>query len=146
MSKVNVYLTFDGQCEEAFEFYRSVFGGEFAHLGRFDEMPADEGFAVAEEDMSRIMHVTLPIGGDTVLMGSDTAPGQGPPLVVGNNFSISVDPDSRDQADQLFGALSDGGQVAMPLGDMFWGAYFGMCTDRFGIQWMINFSEQAPGG
>ena len=141
MTKVNVYLTFDGQCEEAFAFYRSVFGGEYAYFGRFDEMPADE-YQISEDDMNRVMHVTLPIGGDTLIMGSDSAPGMGPPLTMGNNFSISVDPDSREEADRIHAALADGGTPTMPMADQFWGAYFGMCTDRFGVNWMINFSTQ----
>jgi PhnB protein len=139
MSTVNVYLTFAGQCEEAFERYRSIFGGEFASLARFGEMPQDENFTVDEALRDRIMHVTLPISDETALMGSDTLPGSGPDLVIGTNFSVSVAPDSREEADRLFDALSEGGSATMPMADQFWDAYFGMCTDRFGIQWMINY-------
>ena len=145
MARVNVYLTFDGDCEAAFEHYRSVFGGEFAMVARFSEMPDSEGFTIPEDIRNRIMHVTLPIGGDTVLMGSDSMPGQGPPITVGNNFSISVLPDSRDHADRIFAALSEGGAATMPMADQFWGAYFGMCTDRFGINWMINLETHPEG-
>jgi PhnB protein len=106
MAAVNVYLTFDGQCEEAFEQYRSIFGGEFASLSRFSEMPEDGSFSVDEAHRDRLMHVTLPISEETALMGSDTLPGAGPEIVTGNNFSISIAPDSREQADHFFEALS----------------------------------------
>lgn len=138
MATVNVYLTFDGQCEEAFEHYRSIFGGDFASLARFGEMPQDEDFSIDESLKNRVMHVTLPVSEETALMGSDSMPGAGPDLVVGTNFSVSIAPDSREQADRFFAALSEGGAATMPMADQFWGAYFGMCTDRFGVNWMIN--------
>lgn len=130
---VSTYLTFDGNCREAFEFYRDVFGGEFEMLSTFGESPEDMG--VPEELKDAVMHVSLPIG-KSVLMGSDNAP-EGPPLAVGNNFSLSVDAESRDHADQLLARLSAGGTVTMPMDVTFWGAYFGMCSDRFGINWMV---------
>ena len=139
MATVNVYLTFEGNCEEAFNFYKKVFGNEFLMMSRFNEMPESPEYSVAESDKNRIMHVTLPIGGDTVLMGSDTASNHGPELVVGNNFSISISPDSKADADKYFKALANGGKVTMPMQDAFWGSYFGMLTDKFGINWMINF-------
>lgn len=140
MTTVNVYLTYPGNCEEAFSFYKSVFGGEFLSLNRFSEMPPQEGMPpLPEEFKNKIMHVTLPIGGDTVLMGSDTGGGWAPDYQQGNNFSISINTDSKEEADRLFGALSDGGTVTMPMAQTFWGSYFGMFVDKFGIGWMVSF-------
>ena len=138
---LNAYLHFDDNCREAFEFYRSVFGGDFAFIATFAEGPADMP-TLPEHERSRIMHVSLPVGGG-VLMGSDTCSAFGPPPVPGNNFSISVSSDSRPETDRLFAALSDAGNVAMQPQEMFWGAYFGMCTDRFGVNWMLNYETQS---
>ncbi len=136
---VNPYLNFNGNCEEAFNFYKSVFGGEFTYLGRFNEMPMQEGMPpLPENEGNRIMHVTLPIGGDTVLMGSDTISISGN-VSIGNNISMSVNASSREEADSLFSRLSEGGKIIMPLSDTFWNAYFGIFTDKFGINWMVNF-------
>ncbi|MYB22473.1 MAG: VOC family protein [Chloroflexi bacterium] len=132
---LNTYLTFRDTCREAFEFYRSVFGGEFSTLQTFGDGPPDMG--VPDEAKDLIMHVSLPVG-DSILMGSDANPAADSRPIVGNNFSISYSPPDRDVADRAFAALSDGGEVAMPMAEMFWGAYFGSCTDRFGIAWMIN--------
>lgn len=141
MATVNVYLTFDGNCEEAFNFYKSVFGGEFPHVGRFGDMPPQEGMPpLPEQFKNRIMHITLPISEETLLMGSDTMPGMHE-LETGNNFSLAINTNSREEAERLFGALSEGGTVTMPLTDTFWGAYFGMWTDRFGINWMVNYDD-----
>ena len=141
MTTVNVYLTFTGNCEEAFNFYKSIFGGDFTSFNRFDGMPASPEFSIPDEEKNKIMHITLPIGKETVLMGSDAMKGFGPEIVVGNNFSISVAPSSRAEADRIFAALSKGGNVTMPMQDQFWGAYFGGLTDQFGINWMVNFGE-----
>lgn len=141
MTTVNVYLNFDGNCEEAFNFYKLVFGGEFSYLGRFGEMPKKEGAPEMPKEMSqRIMHVALPISKETVLMGSDTSD-MGPKRVEGNNFGISINTDSKEKADELFSKLSSGGKVTMPMEDMFWGDYFGMLEDKFGINWMISFNK-----
>ena len=137
---LNAYLHFNDNCREAFEFYRSVFGGDFAIITTFADGPAD--LPVPEGEKDRIMHVSLPVG-PGVLMGSDTTSAFGPPPVAGNNFSISVSADSRDETDRLFGLLSKGGNVAMAPQDMFWGAYFGMCTDQFGVNWMLNCETHA---
>ncbi len=137
---LSTYLNFNGNCREAFEFYRSVFGGEFAILETFRNMPPGE-MPMPEEELDHVMHVSYPIG-SSVLMGSDVPSGFGPPHVAGNNFSVSVSPESREEANRIFGALSEGGNVTMELQDMFWGAYFGSCTDRFGINWQVN-CEQA---
>ncbi|WP_149244138.1 VOC family protein [Dyadobacter sp. 32] len=137
---INPYLTFNGNCEEVFTFYKSVFGGEFQHVGRFGEMPEQEGGqALTDELKNRIMHISLPISPETVLLGSDTFGAWADQLIVGNNFSISITTDSRENADRLFVGLSAGGQVTMPMNKTFWGSYFGMLTDKFGINWMISF-------
>jgi PhnB protein len=137
------YLTFAGNCEEAFLFYKSVFGGTFQYLGRFNEMPPMEGQPpMSEADGKMIMHVSLPISKETILMGSDSSEAFGHATVMGNNFSISINAASTAAADRLFNGLSKGGNVTMPLEKTFWGAYFGMLTDKFGIQWMVNFDEQ----
>ena len=130
---LNPYLTFDGNCHEAFDFYRSVFGTEFRVLSTFAEAPDD--MEVPDADKDKVMHASLPIG-SSVLMGSDSP--AGPPVVVGNNFSISLATEDREESDKLIGKLSDGGAVTMPMQDTFWGSYFGTCTDRFGINWMIS--------
>jgi PhnB protein len=137
MTTVNIYLTFDGNCEEAFVFYQSVLGGEL-QLNKFSEMPENPEYPMKEEDKNKIMHVSLPISKETVLMGSDTAGGYGPPIVQGNNFSISVHPEKKEDADKIFKGLSAGGTVGMAMADAFWGSYFGMLTDKFGINWMVN--------
>ena len=140
MAKINIYLTFEGQCEAAFEFYRSVFGGEFGYIGRFNEMPPQEGAPpLSEEEANRIMHVVLPISHETSLYGSDVVGGWGQSVFVGNNFSISISADSKEEADRLFNGLSSGGTVTMPLQDTFWGAYYGMFIDKFMIHWMVNY-------
>lgn len=144
MAVVNVYLTFNGNCEEAFNFYKSVFGGEFPFIGRFGEMPpSEDGKGVSPEDANKIMHVSLPISRETILMGSDTGGEWASHFQQGNNFSISVGTESKEEADKLFGGLSAGGVITMPMGDTFWGAYFGMFTDKFGINWMVNYDDPA---
>jgi PhnB protein len=146
MTTVNIYLTFNGQCEAAFNFYRSVFGGEFPYVGRFKDMPPQEGQPPLSEDMNeRIMHISLPISTETVLMGSDTGGEWAPSLIQGNNFSISINTDSQDKADYLFNGLSAGGKITMPLNKTFWGDYFGMFTDKYGINWMVSFNEKQDG-
>jgi len=141
MAQLNVYLTFDGKCEEAFNFYQSVFGNPIPYMGRFGEMPPQEGMPPLSDDLkNRIMHVSLPISNETVLMGSDTMPGMHE-FKVGNNFSLSLNAESREEAQSLFAKLSEGGKVTMELQDTFWGAYFGMWEDQFGIQWMVNYDD-----
>ena len=143
MATVNVYLTFNGNCEEAFNFYKSVFGGEFPYIGRFGDMPAENGKEMPEADKNKIMHVSLPISQETMLMGSDTGGEWASHFVEGNNFSLSLNTNSREEADHLCAALSEGGVITMPLADTFWGAYFGMWTDKFGINWMVNYDDPA---
>ena len=138
---LNAYLHFNDNCREAFEFYRSVFGGEFAIISTFADGPADLP-PLPDNEKDRIMHVSLPIGAGT-LMGSDSCSAFGPPPVTGNNFSISIDTEGRPDTDRLFNLLSEGGNVAMPPQDMFWGSYFGMCTDKFGVNWMLSCDTHA---
>ncbi|HMQ08800.1 MAG TPA: VOC family protein [Saprospiraceae bacterium] len=145
MATINVYLTFNGECEKVFEFYKSIFGGEFSYKGTFGEMPPSDEFEISEEDRNRIMHVSLPISKETVLMGSDTTSQFGH-VTVGNNFSISLNVDSRTEADKFFAALSKGGKITMPIGDTFWGSYFGSLEDQFGINWMVSFDTSSSGG
>jgi len=142
MATVNIYLTFNGNCEEVFTFYKSVFGGEFPYVGHFKEMPPMEGSKpLSEEEGNRIMHMSLPISKETSLMGSDCLDGFGPPTVAGNNFSVSISAGSQEEADRLFNGLSAGGMVTMPLSKTFWSAYFGMFVDKFGIQWMVGVDD-----
>ncbi|WP_117884539.1 VOC family protein [Aureibaculum luteum] len=140
MATINTYLNFNGNCEAAFNFYKSVFGGEFTFLGRFEEMPEGDGYKVTDSDKNKIMHVSLPIG-KTILMGSDTIGDWGPKFVQGNNFSVSITPENTEEADKLFTGLSTGGQITMPMENTFWGSYFGMLTDKFGINWMVNLEQ-----
>ncbi len=140
MAQVNPYLIFNGNCEEAFLFYKSVFGGEFPYMGKYSEMPQMDGCQeMGPADDNRIMHVSLPIG-NTVLMGGDSNSKSGD-VNIGSNFHVSINADSRDEADRIFNGLSAGGNVFMPMDKTFWGAYFGMFLDKFGIHWMVNFDE-----
>ena len=132
---LTIYLYFNGNCREVFEFYRSIFGGEFDMISTFREGP--EGMPLPEDVLNQVMHVSYPIG-SSVLMGSDMPSEFGPTPVQGSNFSISYTSSSREEADELFAKLSDGGTVTMPMEDQFWGAYFGSCIDKFGISWQLN--------
>jgi PhnB protein len=143
MAAVNPYLTFNGQCEAAFNFYKSAFGGEFLMLSRFSEIPPE--MPVPEEDKNKVMHVALPIGKGSILMGSDTSSQMGG-VEAGTNYSIAIAAESEAEARKLFDSLSAGGKVTMPLEQAFWGALFGMFTDKFGINWMINFDNQQQAG
>ena len=136
---LSIYLHYDGNCREAFEFYRSVFGGDFDMISTFGEGPPD--MEVPEEERDNVMHVSYTIG-SSVLMGSDVPSQFGPPPTTGTNVSISYTASSREETDTLFAKISEGGAVTMPLSDMFWGDYFGSCTDRFGVNWMFSFSQQ----
>ena len=133
---VLTYLNFNGNCREVLEFYRSVFGGEYMIMQTFGDGPDDMG--IAESDKDKIMHATLMIG-DGVIMASDMPSGFGPPPVVGNNFSLTYPTQNKEETDELFGKMSEGGTVTMPVQEMFWGSYFGSCTDKFGINWQFNY-------
>lgn len=136
--KLDPYLNFDGTAEEAFYFYRSVFGGELTIL-KVGEVPEIEA---PEEEKELVMHVSLPIGESNVLMGSDISPSQGHALTQGNGNYISLTLDSREEADRVFNELSAGGNVEMPMAEMFWGDYFGSFQDKYGVYWMISFPVQ----
>lgn len=142
MATVNPYLNFLGNTEEAFNFYRSVFGGEFTSLQRFKDTP--HGGEMSDVDKEKIMHINLPIGKNIVLMGTDALESMGHTLTFGTNFSLCISPASETEANTFFAALGAGGQVSMPLEKMFWGAYFGMLTDKFGVQWMVNYDPNQP--
>ncbi len=138
MTRLNPYLNFNGNSEEAFNFYKSVFGGEFAVLMRFKD--SAECGNIPASDQEGIMHIALPIGNGNVLMATDALESMGQKLTFGNNFYISLSPESKGEADRLFNELSAGGKMEMPIQEMFWG-YFGSFADKFGIQWMINYDK-----
>jgi len=145
MTTVNTYLTFKGNCEEAFNFYKNAFGGDFAYVGRFKDMPQnDPNCKVDDSELNNIMHISFPIG-NTILMGSDAGGEWAKGVTVGNNFSVSINTDSQKEADRLFNVLSANGKVSMPMNKTFWDSYFGMFTDQFDIQWMISFDANPKG-
>lgn len=141
--KINPYLNFDGTTEEALRFYEKAIGGKLTEIHRFGSMPQQNGFELTPEQKARVMHVALELPDGQTIMASDRMPGMGPARVEGNNFSVSVHPDSRQEADRIFNALAQGGTITMPIADQFWGDYFGGLTDRFGINWMVNYSDPA---
>lgn len=141
-NSINPYLTFNGTCEEAFNFYKSVFGGKFPYLGRFKDMPAPDGKPIPASEGEKIMHVSLPISKESILMGSDSSEAFGHATIMGNNFSISISAFSQKEADRIYRGLSAGGKATMPMSKTFWGSYFGMLTDKFGIQWMLSYDEK----
>ncbi len=138
MTKFNIYLNFAGKAEEAFNFYRSVFGGEFGSLVRFKDMPMP-GVSIPKRDENKLMHVSL-VEKDDFLMASDVLASLGHHLIKGNNVHIMVQPDSKAEADRIFKALSEGGKVEMPLGNQVWGDYYGGLRDKFGVEWMVNYA------
>jgi PhnB protein len=137
MKTINPYLNFHGNTEEAFNFYKSVFGGEFLTIMRFKDTPEAPKIPAHERD--KIMHIALPIGKDTILMATDALESMGQKLAIGNNFHMSIDTESKAEADRLFKALSSEGTITVPIENMFWGSYFGMVTDKFGVQWMVSY-------
>jgi PhnB protein len=144
MARVSTYLNFSGKTEEAFNFYKTVFKSEFegGKINRMGEVPQDEGQPpMSEEDKNLVMHVSLPILAGHILMGTDVPEAMGE-VKFGNNVYINLEPDSRKETEELFAALSEGGQVEMPLQDMFWGDYFGSCIDKFGVRWMFNCASK----
>ena len=144
MARVSTYLNFSRNTEEVFNFYKTVFGGDFnGGIARFSDIPPQEGMPpLAEEDKNLVMHIELPITGGHVLMGTDAPQSFGFTVNFGNNVHINLEPDTRTETKKLFDALSAGGKVTMELQDMFWGAYYGSCTDKFGVQWMVNCNEK----
>jgi PhnB protein len=144
MARVSTYLNFATQTEEAFNFYKSVFGGEFTGgINRFSDIPPSDGMPPVGEDIKNlVMHIELPILGGHVLMGTDSPAQMGFTVNFGNNIHINLEPDTREETRKLFNALSAGGKVTMELQDMFWGAYYGSCTDKYGVQWMFNCANE----
>jgi PhnB protein len=140
MKAANPYLNFNGKTEEAFNFYKSVFGGEFTEINRFSNFK--EGEKIPPDAKNMIMHISLPLGPHNLLMGSDAPESMGFKLSLSNNFSILLETESESEATRLFNGLAAGGKVTMELQKTFWGAFYGMCVDKYGIQWMVNFSYQ----
>jgi PhnB protein len=140
MARVSTYLNFTRSTEGAFSFYKTVFGTEFSvPIQRMGDVPPQEGAPpLPDEDKNLVMHVALPILGGHVLMGTDAPESMGFTVTFGNNIYINLEPDTRTETDRLFGALSENGTVETPLQEMFWGAYFGSLTDKFGVRWMLN--------
>jgi len=139
MTQINPYLNFKNSCEEAFNLYRSVFGGDFQMVARMTDI--DVGMPIPEGTENLIMHISYPIGGN-ILMGSDCPEGWGPQIEIGNNYSVSVTVDSKEEADRVFKGLSEGGTQTMPMDNAPWGSYFGMLQDKFGVNWMISFDQR----
>jgi PhnB protein len=140
MARTSTYLNFKGNTEEAFLFYKSVFGNDFiGGVHRMGDVPTqEEQPSLSEADKNLIMHIALPIVGGHILMGTDATESMGFTVAFGNNVFINLEPDTREETQRLFASLSLGGTIGMPLQDMFWGAYFGSCTDKYGVQWMFN--------
>jgi PhnB protein len=145
MARVSTYLNFPRTTEDAFAFYKTVFGTDYAGpIARFGDIPAQPGQPpMAEADKNLVMHVELPILGGHVLMGTDAPESMGFTVRAGNNVYINLEPDTRADSDRLFSALSEGGKVEMPLQEMFWGGYFGSLVDPFGVNWMLNCTAKA---
>jgi PhnB protein len=144
MPQINPYIHFNGNAEEAFNFYKSVFGGEFAMISRFKDLNNPEQ-PFPEHEFNKIMHIALPIGGHNVLMGSDIPEFMGKVNENENRSKISISASGKEEADRLFHGLSAGGSVEMPIGDSPWGSYFGMFRDKYGIEWMIDFDARYNG-
>lgn len=141
MALINPYIHFNGNAEEAFTFYKSVFGGEFAKMMRYKDL-SGPGFPIADKDANRLMHIALPIGKTSMLMGSDVLEMMGQVTENDNRNTISITADSREEADKLFNGLSAGGKVEMPINDGPMGSYFGMFADKYGIEWMVDFTPK----
>ena len=143
MALINPHINFNGNAEEAFNFYKSVFGGELAKIMRLKDIASPE-FPVAENDANLIMHIALPIG-KNILMANDVPVSMGPVNENENRSKISISAESREEADKLFSGLSAGGNIEEPIGDSPWGSYFGMFRDKFGIEWMVDFDPKYNG-
>ncbi len=143
MAQINPHINFNGNAEEAFTFYKSVFGGEFAMVMRFKDFASPE-FSVAEDEANKIMHIALPIG-KNVLMANDVPQSMGRTNENENRSKISISAESKEEADKLFNGLSAGGKIEMPIGESPWGTYFGMFRDKYGIEWMVDFDPKYKG-
>jgi PhnB protein len=144
MASINPYIHFNGNAEEAFTFYRSVFGGDFAMIARFKDL-ANAEYPIPDTEADKIMHIALPIGKTSLLMGSDTPGFMGKHNENETRSKISVSAESKEEADKLFNGLSEDGQIEMPIGDSPWGSYFGMLRDKYGIEWMIDYDAKSKG-
>lgn len=142
MQSVHPYLNFPGNTEEAFNFYRAVFGGEFTNVTRFRDF-GENPMGIAEADLEKIANIGLPIGPNTVLMATDAVESFGQKVVVGNNYYITLEPDTLDEAERLFAALGEGGEIEMEMQPTEWAEKYGICKDRFGVQWMVNYTGNA---
>lgn len=140
MASINPHIHFNGNTEEAFEFYKSVFGGSFSRLVRFKELKT-EGFSFPEEELNKIMHIALPIGVGSAIMGSDVPSMLGVVNENENRSKVTISAESKEEADKLFNGLSAGGAVEFPIGDSPWGSYFGAFRDKYGVEWMVDFSS-----
>jgi PhnB protein len=146
MGTVSTYLNFKRETEEAFKFYKSVFGGDYmGEISRYGDIPPGENMPqIAEEDKNLVMHITLPILGGHMLMGSDVPESGGFRMNAGNNVYVMLSPDTKEETTRLFNSLMEGGKVEMDLQDTFWGAYYGSGSDKFGVHWMFHFQYQNP--
>lgn len=142
MKHVDLYLHFNGNSEKAMTHYKNIFGGEFTALQRYRDIPGSE--KMNEADREKMVHIALKISDDTTLMASDSVTKMENGVLFGNNYHICLQAGNEKEADNLFMALSEDGKIEMPMNKTFWGAYFGMCVDKFGVQWMINYSISKP--
>ena len=140
MTTINIYLNFNGNTEEAFNYYKSVLGGEIVMIQRFKDTP--EAGPVPPADADKIMHMSMTVGKNMMFMATDALESKGQKLIMGNNFYVSVSTESEDETRKIFNGLSSGGKIEVPLDKMFWGAYFGMCTDKFGVHWMVSYDKE----
>jgi PhnB protein len=144
MARINPHINFNGNAEEAFGFYRSVFGGEFSKIIRFKDIASAE-FKPSKKEENKIMHISLPIGKHNMLMANDVPEFMGKTNENENRSKIAISAESKEEADKLFNGLSAGGSVEMPMSDGFFGSYFGMFRDKYGIEWMVDFNSNANG-
>lgn len=144
MININPYLNFMGNTEEAIKFYQSIFGGDFITFQRFKDMPGYE--KMPEKEWEKVMHASLPMGKGNILMATDAIESMGQSLTTGNNFYISINTENEEETDRLFKKLSAGGKIEMPVNKTFWGAYCGMCQDKFGVQWILNYDLNQSAG
>jgi PhnB protein len=143
MAQINPHILFKGNTQEAFDFYKSVFGGKFAKIMRLKDLPNDPNNPISESEANKIIHIALPIGKSDILMASDVAEQfMEQDLITGNRYTISISAESKEEADKLFNGLSAGGEVEMPIAESPWGSYFGMFADKYGIQWMVDYDPK----
>ena len=145
MAQINPYIMFNGNTEEAFNFYKSVFGGEFAMIIRFKDLPKDPNNKWTESEANKIMHIALPIGKNSLLMANDVPVSMGQLNENENRSKISINAESKEEADKIYSGLSAGGQIEVPISDSPWGSYFGMFRDKYGIEWMVDFDQRYKG-